>query len=255
MLIILDNTLKKLSLAKDFVCIMRIHLLFVLLVAVLAVVSACSTSSVEPANNIVGYGYFPLQKGRYAIYDVDSTSWRFVGGNSVAKYQLKELVSDSFPDIFGGITFKIERYRRPDTNANWRLDSVWTATRTATQAVKTENNVSFIKILFPVKNGSEWDGNRLSSEHENSPEIYTMSGVGKPLSLGAINFSNTLKVTHANDSSCLGKNQSIEYYAEGIGLIFKQKIKLKYKENDFCLTDSIEYGGIYNQTLIKYGKE
>lgn len=234
---------------------MRIQLLFstLLMVSLGWLMVACQTSTVEPVNGLVGYEYFPLQKGRYIIYDVDSTTVRFVYGQRYSKYQLKELVSDSFPDIFGNITFKIIRYIRPDADATWRLDSVWTASRTASQAVKTENNVPFVKMIFPLKNKATWDGNRLNPYFKGNPETYTIGMLGESFAVGGTTYPNVVQIIQAQDSSLIDKNVSIEYYAEGIGLIYKQKIQYNYRQDP--PSDSVITGGNYHQRIITHGKE
>lgn len=215
---------------------------------------ACSTREVEPLATYAGYDYFPLQKGNYIIYEADSTTWTINAQKHSIHYQLKELVSDSFPDITGNTTFKILRYKRYNTAQAWAFDSVWTATRTSRQAIRNENNIPFVRLIFPLQVGNTWNGNQLNVyQNPNSP-YYRLDSVGISRSWNNLIFDKCLKVTQANETNFLGKNVAVEYYAQNIGLVHKAVTQIEYLDQSLY-GDSVKIGGIFTQIAIEYGKE
>ena len=54
---------------------------------------------------------------------------------------------------------EVKRYYRPAANMPWILGDVWTQKRTTNTAERVEENVRFIKMEFPVKDGGTWQGN------------------------------------------------------------------------------------------------
>ncbi|SFB73260.1 hypothetical protein SAMN05421780_101160 [Flexibacter flexilis DSM 6793] len=221
---------------------------------VLIGLAACSTREVEPLATYAGFDYFPLQKGNYIVYDVDSTTWTITAQKYSVHYQIKELVGDSFPDLTGNTAFKIMRYKRYNTAQTWAFDSVWTATRTSRQAIRNENNIPFVRLIFPLQVGNTWNGNQLNVYQNPNAPYYRLDSVGISKQLKGLSFEKCLKVTQANETNFLGKNVEVEYYAQNIGLVSKAVTQIEYLDQSLY-GDSVKIGGIYTQTAIEYGKE
>lgn len=222
--------------------------LFVLFLA------ACESSKVEPDPSRLGYDYFPLETGRYAIFDVDETYYALTANPIVRTYQVKDEVGESFTDLTGDEAFKLFRYSRKDELASWQLDSVWIAKRTPNRAIRTENNVPFVKMVFPLEEQLTWNGNALNNKGEDD---YRLEAIAKPYQLPSQAFDRTITVVQQADTlSIIGKEKRIEVYAQDVGLIYKELIKLEYCQSSVeCRgQEQINFGVVFYHRLNRYGK-
>ena len=102
--------------------------------------------------------YFPLIQGKYITYAVDSIVFDDVqGGNKkdTVSFELKEEIAD-YQLIKGDTVYYIHRSRRDESASAWRLTDVWTARYTLNEALRTEENLTFRKMVFPLKDGRRW---------------------------------------------------------------------------------------------------
>lgn len=221
---------------------------------ILFVISSCSTSTVEPNDTRLGYTYFPLEEKNFAIYDMEETIYSLTANPVTRKYQIKEVIAEPFTDLSNEEAFKVMRYSRQNAATNWELDSVWVAKRTANRAIRTENNRSFVKLVFPVNDRQKWNGNALNNMGSDE---YEFSQVAKPHSVAGQEYASTATVVQVNDSSACNMKRVYEVYAQAIGLVYKEKILVDYRQNNnICEGLGDIQAGIQSyQKLIEYGKE
>lgn len=190
------------------------------------------------------YNYFPLEKGKFIVYDVDSTTY-YLTRDSVQPvvtkniYELKEVVGDTEIDNEGRTYHRIERYIRKTANDPWVLKSVWRAQIVGKRAERVEENLRFIKLVFPPQIGdSTWNGNRyinidtsyaigapvygLSMEVYKDWSDYKYTELDKPLLLNGLSFDSTLTVSQSNYQNAILIRYSLEKYAKNVGLIYKE---------------------------------
>jgi hypothetical protein len=222
--------------------------------SILLIVSSCSTSTVEPDARSLGYNYFPLEKGHFAMYQVEETEYRLTAAPLTRTYQVKEVIAEEFTDLSNEEAFKIMRYSRQHATDAWALDSIWVAKRTVNRAIRTENNTSFVKLVFPVNENQTWNGNVLN--HLGKDE-YQLTKVNKPYTLSGQQYTRTATVVQVNDSSACNMRRIYEVYAETVGLIYKEKILVEYRQaNNICQGRGDIQAGIRSyQKLIDHGKE
>ncbi|MCU0444615.1 MAG: hypothetical protein MUE85_06815 [Microscillaceae bacterium] len=219
---------------------------------------ACTESSLEPSDEVLGYDYFPLLVGSYVEYAVEEQIYQTLGQGvpEIRTYQIREEIPQIFIDIEGERAFRVERFRRPNANFAWTLDSVWVAKRTGSYALRVENNRTFVKLSFPPKNGLRWNGNAFNTLGDDRYEINNMD---KPLTINNLEFEKTLKVIQSDDSSRVSLDRRSEIYARGVGLISKEYNQVFYCQPDpnnpnTCRTITIDFGRIIKQRIINYGK-
>ena len=123
----------------------------------------CKKSNTESVNYY--YSYFPLEVDAWIEYDVLDIIHSQLGSDT-AMYQLKEITTEEFLDNEGRLTYRIERYWRDDSNANWSIKDVWYSNKTTTTAEKVEENVRFTKLIFPINTAKYWDGNAFNNLEE-----------------------------------------------------------------------------------------
>ncbi len=219
-----------------------------------------------------GYDYFPLEIGKYIEYDVDSVIYDIGAGNNVTirnnSIQVREEITDSFPDNEGRLVYRIERFERADETQEWRVNDVWTAAVTNRQAERIEENLRFIKMVFPVSdNTNPWDGNKYIDENlviSVAGEsififknwLYEYRTIGESLNVGGFPFDDVVTVYQADEENFIELRESYERYARGIGLVERQMRILDTQ----CIADCVgqpweekaEKGFIVRQTIRDY---
>lgn len=222
------------------------------LIGLLISLISCTSDTLEPDPQKVGFSYFPLQVGDFRIYQIHKEHFSIFAESDTTDYQLKELVADSFATQ-NEITFVLHRLSREQEQDPWQLDSVWTARRTANHAIVVENNIPFAKLVFPVAVNKTWDGNVFNTR---LPDNYEITAVNTSFETPAGPFGNTLTVFENNDpDSLIFQDIRQVVYALDVGLIYKFSSIL-----DFCNTSpeclgNLETGTVFEQLLIEYGEE
>jgi hypothetical protein len=201
------------------------------------------------------YEYFPVDSGRFWIYKVDSVMFR-EGNSDTSVFYVKELIESIYPDNIGRPTARIERFRSNDSLGNWFITDVWFATRTQITAEKIEENLKFVKILFPPKEGQTWKGNKYIEVTNNIEWMedweYELQTLNVPKTIGNISFDSTLTVLQYDDENLIEKSLSTETYAEGVGLAYKELLHLTKEDVTAPWTQPKE-GFVLKMTIVDYG--
>lgn len=222
---------------------------------VISVVMLSCQKNIEPDSKRLGYDYFPLEIGKYVIYNVDEEIYQLSGNGIPQKrlYQLKEIITDTFTNLSGEKQYVLERYVRNNVDAPWQIDSVWSALRTGLQAIKFENNVPYVKLTFPTENNKFWNGN---AYNDKGVQNYRITNYQKPLTFGELYFPNTLTVEMGKDSSLVSHIERREIFALDVGMIYMFRKNIRYFSDPPDLgLGKIESGKIEKFTVVAYGKE
>lgn len=169
----------------------------------------------------LGMAYAGLDLGNYVIYDVDSIFYDDFNDTVITtSFQLKELVAESYTDLEGDEAFKINRYKRDYDTLPWIQTDVWNAKLTSTNYQKVEENVRYIKLIFPVRDNSKWNGNSMNNEGEQQ---YEYKSVDHAELVGSTNLDQVLTVLQEDDQTNLINPRIFEEkFAYGIGLVYKR---------------------------------
>lgn len=187
-----------------------------------------------------GGNFFYPNIGQSVVYDVEDTQYELTGKFTIKTYQLKESIALTFKDLEGKEALRIERYRRENDSQKWTIDSVFTAKKEIDKALKTENNVTYIKILFPIKEGLKWNGNAYNSLGN---DVYELKKISQLFQTNGQKFENTFSVIQQNDSTLVDLKRRIEVYAENIGMIYQEKTNVLYCNLGDCLgKGKIDFG-------------
>jgi len=212
---------------------------------------SCS-ETLAPEPDQVGFNYFPLEIGDFQTYQVQKIEYSLFAVTDTSHYQLKQVVVDTF-STQNELNYILHRFSRESTLDKWQLDSVWTTRRTQNHAVVVENNIPYVKMVFPIRQNKVWDGNLFNAL---PPDEYQITEIGGSLETPVGTFVNNLTVFENNEPDTLifqDIRQSI--YALNVGMIYKNSSIL-----DFCNTDPsclgiLEFGTKFEQILTAYGKE
>ena len=197
--------------------------------------------------------YLPLRKGAYQIYDVTETLYT-LGQPETFTYEIKMAVVDSLPDFEGDYRYVIFRSRRNEGETDFTYIDTWSARVNSREIVVNEENVSFLKLRTPVKQGDEWNGNTYNAMFE---DLYMAKEVNVSKTINGHTFSDCVVVEQSdNQDFIVALDQRIETYAPGVGLVEKQIKKLNYCSVGPCLgKQQVESGVILQQTIKSYGVE
>ena len=181
--------------------------------------------------------YFPLHPGHYVVYQTDSLIYDPVSGgikvDSTTTF-VKELVADTLTDNAGNLLFTIEHYERKALNAPWQLKFISSASSSTGQAILTEMNLRFLKMIFPMDSRSNWDGN-LWIDKEREIEVagerirpfknwdYSVDSIDVISQIGQFTFDSTLVITEADNNNVIERRFSRAWYAKHIGLVKKEQ--------------------------------
>lgn len=213
---------------------------------------ACSESEVTSDADRLGLNYFPLEVGDYRIYDVVEKNYSVLGVTEEI-YELKQSVADSNLNAGNNLQYIIHRSTRINSTESWHLDSIWTAQKTTSLAVLTENNVPFVKLSFPIEHKLEWDGNGLNTL---ASETYWYDTEVPDTTLSETVYQNIVKVIQSDrGEDFLGLENRSETFAPDAGLIIKESTILKYCQTDCNAEKEIQSGREIIMTLKEYGKE
>lgn len=191
--------------------------------------------------------YYPLEIGKYITYNLDSTVFTNFGQNkTIIHYQAQDRVDAQITDNLGRPAFRIFRYLRSNSSQPWMPDNTFLAVPTENGIEYVEDNLRFLKLMNPVRQGYSWKGNSFIDTY--SPEFgltyladwdYTYDSLNAPLSINSLQFDSTITVLERDEflgqdpsittTQYAEKTYSIEKYAKGIGLIYRRFLHWEYQ--------------------------
>jgi hypothetical protein len=199
-----------------------------------------------------GYNYIPDGVGSYIIYQVDSISFDDITHKrDTTRYLLKEQIASFFFDNVGRKTLRIERCRKkykkgvPYDSIPWSAPYVWIANKTSTDFQKVEENIRYIRLVFPLKNGVEWNANSYNTFPEKR---YKVASLDKKEVINSIAFDSVLFVKQIEKVDFIQYRYEIEKYGRNIGLLYKERDSIYHGGTP----DSIGY--TFVQKIVSYGK-
>lgn len=222
---------------------MRKVFLFIIITSAV-IFSACKKSTEDFTLVSVGE-YYPLQIGKYITYNLDSTVFiNFGTKDTVISYQVKHEIDALITDNLGRTAYRIIRYIRKTPANAWAADNTFMAVASESTIEFIENNMRFIKLKAPVRNGYYWKGNSYIDTYSLNSDVkylddwdYTYDSVNVQLSLGAFTIDSTLKVAQRDEiignpsdiNSYHEINFGEEKYAKGLGMIYRNFLHVEYQ--------------------------
>jgi hypothetical protein len=234
---------------------------YLYIVILIVAFASCKKKSAPAPVIDVGTDYYPTAIGKYVIYEADSTVYdEFTHLPTNYKYQIKEKIEEQFTDNEGKPALRLMRYiKKYDPNVAysampWTIKSAWMVNVSATDVEVVEENIRFTKLIFPVKEGSTWDGNAKNTIGEWT---YTYLGIDAPQTINSVYFDKALTVKQKDYRTLISYQYYIEKYARGTGLVYREITDLYSGTvvTGVPVENRIEKGTIYRLTVISYGNE
>lgn len=185
---------------------------------------SCKKDSDDYVAPDIGHNYAGLTLGKYVVYDVDSFYYDdFTGTIDTSIFKIKEIVAEAYTDLEGEEAFKIHRYIKENDTTAWVLKDVWNAKLTQTNFQKAEENVRFVKLIFPVREGNIWNGNVMNNLSEQD---YTYETVDESDVIGGIALNSVLTVNQLENLNLIEQQLFKEKYAKNIGMVYRKNMDL-----------------------------
>ena len=230
--------------------------------SILLVLAGCTKETEEFTTESVN-NYFPLQTGKYIVYQLDSTVFPQSGRKEeVHVYQEKLEVTAQLADNEGRTTFRLDRFVRDSAGNNtWTNAGAIFVTPLEKQIEVVSDNLRVLRLIAPLTEGNTWKAFRyISSGTTDNPEgpyqsLFEFNDDNHihlndwELTYGAQNETITLNnqtidsVVTVNgpdeaanapvtDKNSFGsRTYVVDKYAKNIGLIYQELVMWEYQPN------------------------
>ena len=244
MSVVLDDMLR-------FLRHLSILAFFILLYAL-----SCTEENRQTINfSSIGHNYYPDSTGNWIVYEVeqiiiDAPSARF----DTTHFFIKEVIAEKYYDAENRPTIRIERYYKENPNGNWKILDVWAANKLNTSLQIVEENIRYIKLVFPPALYKRWDGNAFNMLDSLHNEYYEITQIDLPEEINNISFDSVLHVTQRNEESLIHKEYAVEKYAKNTGLVYKKDISI-YSDSiipGVSVEERVQTGTFYTQIIVEF---
>jgi len=198
-----------------------------------------------PADEVeLGKDYFPRTVGHYVEYQVDSIIYNdFTQTTDTFRMEFRDEISSEFTDNENRPSYVVDRYVRQDSTYAWTENMSYYITATSFRMESIENNMRFIKLVFPVKLNTKWYGNAFIPASFNN-ELkwflgweYKYVNVSEPYNNGKLAVENTVTVNQVDntegapdsENEFSARTYAKEVYGKNIGLIYRELTRWEYQ--------------------------
>jgi hypothetical protein len=192
--------------------------------------------------------------GKYITYRLDSLVFTNFGRNiETHRYQVKEQVDALITDNLGRPSYRVYRYLRDSLGLTpWQPAGTYLLTPLPDQAELIDDNLRFIKLHMPVKDGFSWKGNKylpadpygslynFSNDDNMADWDFFYDGGSSSFSYRGNNYANVYSIEEADESinypisspsSFAYRSRAVEKYSKTIGLVYREYELWEYQPN------------------------
>jgi hypothetical protein len=216
---------------------------FLILFAALLFFACCKKPNNQNLTINYQYNYYPIDSGHYIIYNVDSVTFNYDGINynrDTVHYQMMAVFGDTIHDLLDSVNFLVNYYTRPDANSAWNGPYITYGLRTTTNLQVVENDIRFIKLVFPPQLNEPWNGNIYVPTTGAYTTFlnwnYYYENIDTPMVLNGLSYSHALVASEVNSVNILNKEVRTEVYAQNVGMIYQEWESLS-KQNGSVVGD------------------
>ena len=245
--------------------------------AFISLLFSCNKQEVEDPNIDFGYEYYPLELGKFREFEADSIIYDPTSGGTevlLSKTFVREEITDTLLDNSGNTLYVMSRFERPTQDTAWEIARTISLSLNETQAIRNEDNLRFIEMVFPLDEGQDWDGNQffdpslIISIAGESIEMYKSwayetRSIGQSFTEAGLNFDDVVEVSMADSENLIELRMARQVFARNIGLVFRELLILDTQCQVCCNLDNVlcdslpweqkaERGFILRQKLINH---
>ncbi|MBX2931156.1 MAG: hypothetical protein KF781_04305 [Chitinophagaceae bacterium] len=213
-----------------------------LLYTLFAIIAITSCSTKETLTFPTLEEVYPIQEGKIFIYRLDSTVLGNFNKSLITKsYIAKDSIADQFTDAAGRKSFKVFRFITDTLQSNpWAYSATFFTSIDNNRIEFIDNeNLRFITLVNPVRNGVQWHGTQYINAPNTSSDYFFMKdwyfeyqNIDEPFTVLKGTIQNTYTILQADEADPPGplnpnlprsdRAFSKEVYAKNIGLIYKE---------------------------------
>ena len=233
---------------------MRFRFTFRLGLVAVTIITFISCSKKEEFTSEPLSDYIPLQTGKYITYRLDSMVFTNFGRNTeIHRYQVKHEIDAELTDNLGRPAWRVYTYIRDSSGTQlWTPNGSFFITPTTDQVEVTEDNLRFIKMHLPIREGFGWKGNAYLPDepymtgydfnNDNDMKDWEFSyDIFEPAaSYRGNSYTDVYTVIQQDDSFNVPiiditkygyKTLALEKYSKTIGMVYKQYELWEYQPN------------------------
>jgi hypothetical protein len=169
-----------------------------------------------------GPQFFPLKTGATYYYDYDSV-WVDcpVGRRDTFRHEIKEVMESWFIDGEGDSALRVEVYRRNAGTTSWGAPIIYSMKVTSAFAIRTQENIRFVKLNFPLSPNARWNGNRFNHITDWGSDFRVTEWKTQWQE-----FPETVLITQKSQENLIEKKLFTERYASDVGLVERVAIDI-----------------------------
>jgi len=208
--------------------------IFLLVAVCIAAFFSCKKVTISTAD--VTRNYFPLQLGKSVTYAVDST---YYYGPPGTEYHVSMYMNYAITDtvtINKMVWYMMNISNSAYATGPWVPSSVVLMTISSDSLLYRQNQVQYIKMVFPVSNGLTWLGNTYAETQDSSFAYfanwnYIYRNAGLSYFNGDVMFDHTVTVVEDSENVNYQDVDSLvpghltyakEVYANNVGMIYRE---------------------------------
>lgn len=197
--------------------------------------TACKEETAPPRDLTADLSYFPLELDQPKFYALDSiVLFNTIRGivYDTARLEVRETLVERFEAADGTETFRGERWDRRLPDGQWRFQQTFTMSRSSLRATRTEDNLSFTKLVFPLTEGKRWDGHtafddarsfvigaEFVSIYQGWDYRYIPTTDAIAAGSSALNLEGAVLIEQDSTDNLITQSIAYEIYAPNIGLV------------------------------------
>jgi hypothetical protein len=213
-----------------------------------------SCSKKEELNTELISEYYPLQPGKYITYRLDSLVFvNFERDVEIHRYQVKHVVDAQIPDGEGRPSYRIFRYLRDSAGTqDWSFNGSYFITPLTDQVEVIEDNLRFVRMHMPIREGYSWKGNKYLAtdpyssmyDFSNDDDIrnwdYYYDIFEPSFTYMGYDYQDVWTVEQEDDlfnvpindvTSYAFRTRAVDKYAKGIGPVYREYELWEYQPN------------------------
>jgi hypothetical protein len=190
--------------------------------------------------------YYPMTVGKYITYRLDSTNYiGYTITPTLRTYYVRDLVEAQITDNLNRRSFRVVRFIKDSlSQPTWRNSNTFMVTPLERTIEYVENNLRYVRLQNPVKDGFTWPGNSYIEANGPLSPFQFMAGweyqyenINGPYTVFSTTVPNTITVRQADEldgtpndpSGYSERNYSVEVFAKSLGLIYKEFLHWSYQ--------------------------
>lgn len=216
----------------------NIFYILVLFITVAIGFVSCNSEAPKTIEVDNGSSFYPLTIGSTFEYRLDSILYDdFDNSETKREWDLKITYDSKLKDQSGDDLIKLKRFIKPrgEKDEAYKLQDVWSLKLVNGKLETFEENLHFVKLVFPIEKNKSWNGNIFISpsggENPNSSTKfyqdwdYKYETTNTTQTVLETTYNDVVQVRQINEiggPGAINHYVSNEWYAKGIGLIQKR---------------------------------